>query len=49
MLDESRVSYMCLALYGFVDRYVVLGMKDTMLYVRCMLVCVCKSRIQVLN
>ena len=25
------------------------GMKDAMLYVRCMLVCVCKSRIQVLN
>ena len=25
------------------------GMKDAMLYVRCILVCVCKSRIQVLN
>ena len=44
-----RVSYVCLVLFRFVDRYVCFGIKDVMLYVRCMLVCVCEFRMQVLK
>ena len=38
---NARVSFVCLALFCLVDRYVCLfGTKDAMLYARCMLVSV---------
>ena len=36
---HTRVSYICLALYCFMDRYVVL---DERCHIRCMLVSVCE-------